>query len=79
MTVSELPDVSAQRLLDWQIATDPTVATFSVGMTGRLHGVSKNTAYILVARGDWPSVKVGRQHRIPASWVRAQLHIEVEA
>jgi excisionase family DNA binding protein len=36
-------------------------------------GISKRTAYSLVARGDIPSVRVGGQHRIPRSQLERHL------
>jgi excisionase family DNA binding protein len=41
-------------------------------------GTSKSHAYQMMKEGHWPSIKVGaRQVRVPTSWLRSQVGIEV--
>ncbi|MFI5720197.1 DNA-binding protein [Nocardia sp. NPDC051750] len=56
-----------------RLNTQPTV---SVEDTGKLLGVSRSTAYTVVANGEWPTIRVGHLIRIPSVWVRKQLQLD---
>ena len=48
-------------------------ATLTVEQAGRLLGVGRNLAYEAVARGDIPSVRIGRRILVPRAALMAML------
>jgi excisionase family DNA binding protein len=59
--------------------TSPMPATMSVEDAGRLLGVSRRSAYRAVARGEIPSLKVGRRLLVPTHRLLSLLGVpEVE-
>jgi excisionase family DNA binding protein len=52
----------------------PERLAYRVTEAGDLVGVSRTTAYQLVASGDWPTIRIGRAVRVTADglreWVR---------
>jgi excisionase family DNA binding protein len=53
-------------------------ATMSVEEAGRVLGVSRRSAYRAVARGEIPSVKVGRRLLVPTQRLFDLLGIPIE-
>lgn len=51
--------------------------TISVEEAGRWLGVSRNTAYEAAARGDIPTIKIGRLIRVPVAPFKRLLGISV--
>jgi excisionase family DNA binding protein len=45
--------------------TAAPLSTMSVPDAGRVLGVCRNTAYALAARGEIPTVRIGRKLRVP--------------
>jgi excisionase family DNA binding protein len=43
----------------------PEILTFSVAETAKLLGVSRNGAYEAIARGQLPSIRIGRRLLVP--------------
>jgi excisionase family DNA binding protein len=59
---------------------DPRVTpTISVTQAARLLGVGKSTAYEAAARGDLPSIRLGRTVRVPTAKLLDLLGLEVGA
>jgi hypothetical protein len=51
--------------------------TTSVPEAGMILGIlCKNTAYAAAVKGDIPTIKIGRQKRVPTSWLRKQLGLD---
>ncbi|MGH1571759.1 hypothetical protein ACRAWG_15110 [Methylobacterium sp. P31] len=53
-----------------EVMTKPTV---DVELAGRVLGIGRNAAFAARAAGDIPSVKVGRQYRVPTARLREML------
>lgn len=52
--------------------------TTTVEVAGRLcYGLCRNTAYAAAARGEIPTIKIGRLLKVPTSALRAKLGLEV--
>lgn len=62
-----------------EMATPIEPAYFSVLELARYLGVSRRTAYNLVAAGEVPSVRVGGQYRIPRADLERLLARRVRA
>jgi excisionase family DNA binding protein len=54
-------------------ATTETRFAVSVPEAAELLGIARNTAYAAVARGEIPSVRVGKRIVIPMEWLRGWL------
>jgi hypothetical protein len=50
--------------------------TCSVEDFGKIFGLSRNSAYDAVKRGDVPSIRLGRLLRIPTAALKAKLGLE---
>jgi hypothetical protein len=51
--------------------------TASVEEAGRLcYGLSRNTSYAAAAKGDIPTIRIGRLLKVPTSALRAKLGLE---
>ena len=44
----------------------------------QLCGIGRSQAYLLVARREWPSVRIGRSVRVPVAGLRAWVARKVE-
>ena len=51
--------------------------TLSVPEAARIYGISRNTAYEAIKRGEIPSISVGRRVLVPTAKALAQLGVEV--
>ena len=53
-------------------------APTTVEEAGRLcYGLCRNTAYAAAARGDIPTIRIGRLLKVPTAMLRAKLGLEV--
>ncbi|MCJ2116555.1 helix-turn-helix domain-containing protein [Methylobacterium sp. J-001] len=53
-----------------RVLTEPTV---DVELAGRVLGISRKTAYRARETGEIPSIKIGRQYRVPTAKLREML------
>ena len=53
--------------------------TVTVAEAADMVSVSRSTGYELVARGEWPSIKVGRSVRVPLNALRAWVEDRMES
>ena len=54
--------------------------TTTVEEAGRLcYGLCRNTAYAAAARGEIPTIRIGRLLKVPTSALRAKLGLEAAA
>lgn len=59
-----------------RVLTQPTV---DVAVAARVLGIGKNAAYRAREAGDIPSIKVGRQYRVPTAKLREMLGLPRDA
>lgn len=52
--------------------------TVTVELAGRAVGLSRGAAYQAVARGDIPSIRVGRRIVVPTAALRRMLHLDLD-
>jgi hypothetical protein len=62
-----------------EIKTVLSRPTCGVEDFGKIFGLSRNSAYEAVRRGDVPSIRLGRLFRIPTAPLRAKLGLTNEA
>jgi excisionase family DNA binding protein len=55
----------------------PAILTLSVSETAKLLGVSRNGAYEAIAKGELPSIRVGRRLLVPRVALERMLDVEV--
>jgi excisionase family DNA binding protein len=48
-----------------------------VEQAAQLAAISRTHAYSLLARGEWPSVHLGRSRRIPRAWLERWIDRQV--
>ena len=51
----------------------PKRLTYSVAETAQVLGIGRNLAYALIARGDLPSIRLGRRIVVPIRAVEVRL------
>ncbi len=56
---------------------DPNVTVITAPEFADLTQISRTSAYALLRSGEVPSVRLGGSVRIPASWVRSELGVDV--
>lgn len=55
-------------------------ATTTVEKAGRLcYGLCRNTSYAAAAKGEIPTIRIGRLLKVPTAALRAKLGLEVAA
>lgn len=59
-----------------RVLTEPTV---DVELAGRVLGISRKTAYRARESGEIPSIKIGRQYRVPTAKLREMLGLPTQA
>jgi hypothetical protein len=47
--------------------------TLTIAEAGKIFGMCRNTAYAAAARGDIPTIKIGRLLKVPTAMLRKQL------
>jgi excisionase family DNA binding protein len=50
--------------------------TMTVSEAGKVFGMCRNTAYAAAAKGEIPTIKIGRSLKVPTALVRKQLGLE---
>jgi hypothetical protein len=47
----------------------PEALVLDIPVVGAKLGISRNAAYAAVARGEWPTIQIGRLKKVPARWL----------